>query len=594
MKKKLLSFASLLLAACICVFGLPATASAANSRQGQTVILYTANLRGDIRVLPQVAQLKADYEAEGAEVILADAGNYLQGTVYSTYDSGETVVSLLDTAGYDVVAVGSHEFDFGTGIIGVEEHGVLHQDGTFGQFFNDAAFAGVSANLMVTKDGTTVTVYSANTSITTAGGLEIGFFGICDPNTEHQVLESSLSGLSFADPAETAAAQRQALSGCDLTVCLSNAGTLSEDAADIVIDIGSGDGLAVGAVVLGPDGKVLSSDPVDLSGVGEDAGVAAAVNAYQAEVDAAYPAGSVAKNSVILNGAEKAVRSGETNLGDLWTDALLWFAREGGIANYYDPDAVAAGNDRIQVDADHIVALWNGGNLRDYLHTGDVVMKDLERVLPYPNRVAVVYLTGSQLLEMLEAATQGLPYSDMSNASCAAFLQAAGLKYSVDTSKTYDAGEPYRTHWAKANSINRVSISEVNGKPFDSNAMYAVITSNMIYNGMDSNYICAEKDTEYSTITSAMVRDVVWMYLQQELGGVIGGEYAQPQARISIISSGSDSDGDEENSEVPGGARPEGGEGAPKTGDGIAVPALLVLAALSLLPLAAAVRRKIR
>ena len=46
---------------------------------GNTVILYTANVRGDVDVYAKVAAAKAAYEAEGATVYLVDAGNYLQG-----------------------------------------------------------------------------------------------------------------------------------------------------------------------------------------------------------------------------------------------------------------------------------------------------------------------------------------------------------------------------------------------------------------------------------------------------------------------------------------------------------------------------------
>lgn len=59
----------------------------------------------------------------------------------------------------------------------------------------------------------------------------------------------------------------------------------------------------------------------------------------------------------VLYGADNAARKGETNLGDLWTDALRWFAVSGTINEYFEEDDVTAGNTKIDVDADHIVAL---------------------------------------------------------------------------------------------------------------------------------------------------------------------------------------------------------------------------------------------
>ena len=238
----------------------------------------------------------------------------------------------------------------------------------------------------------------------------------------------------------------------------------------------------------------------------------------------------------VLYGADNAARKGETNLGDLWTDALRWFAASGAINEYFEEDDVTAGNTEIAVDADHIVALWNGGNLRADVAEGSFGAEQLAEVLPYPNKVAVVYMTGAQLMEVLEAASQALPCTEETAAACASFMQVSGLRYTVDTSKEYDKGEAYGDRWFRANSMNRVTIEEVNGQPFDAEAVYAVITSNANFNGMDSSYMFKEAAAanEKSTITTAVVRDVVWLYIAGELNNVIGGAYAQAQGRITV------------------------------------------------------------
>ena len=238
----------------------------------------------------------------------------------------------------------------------------------------------------------------------------------------------------------------------------------------------------------------------------------------------------------VLYGADNAARKGETNLGDLWADALRWFAASGTMNEYFEEDDVAAGNTEIAVDADHIVALWNGGNLRADVAEGKFGAEQLAEVLPYPNKVAVVYMSGAQLLEVLEAASQALPCCEDTAAACASFMQVSGLKYAVDTTKEYDKGEAYGDNWFKAASLNRVTIEEVNGKPFDAEATYAVITSNANFNGMDSSYMlkAAAEENEKSTITTAVVRDVIWLYIAGELNNVIGDPYADAQGRITI------------------------------------------------------------
>ena len=243
-----------------------------------------------------------------------------------------------------------------------------------------------------------------------------------------------------------------------------------------------------------------------------------------------------AYSEVLLSGADDAARKGETNLGDFWADALRWFAASGAINEYFEEDDVAAGITALDVDADHVVALWNAGNLRADINEGKFGAEQLADVLPYPNRVAVIYLSGAELTEALEAASQGLPYSEESAAACAALMQVSGLSYTVDTAKAYDKGEAYGDNWFTAASLGRVEISEVNGQPFDAEATYAVITSNANFNGMDSSYVfkAAAEVNDHSTITTAVVRDVVWLYIADELHNVVGEDYAEPQGRLIV------------------------------------------------------------
>ncbi|MCL1787631.1 MAG: 5'-nucleotidase C-terminal domain-containing protein [Defluviitaleaceae bacterium] len=503
-----------------------------NELDGKTVIIYTANLRGNIDILPQVAALRAAYHLRGADTVLADLGNYLQGTIYSAYDSGRTIIELMDKAGYDVVAIGSREFDFGTGTVGVETHGIIYDHDSLGYLLDEASFQAVASNIVAGEDA--LYAFGANAVVVTASGREVGFFGLTNPDTVNQVLESNLEGLTFLDPETVAAEQAAALADSDLVIGLSNVGAPLFTRGAMVLDVYAGAGLTIGVVVLDNEtNQVLAHSLMNPDELEADEDVAEAVLAAREAVHEEFEAWVVSE--VTFEGSFAASRSGETNTGNLWANALRWFALEGGMVNFFDEDDIDAGNDRLMVAPENVVAIWNGGNLRDFLNAGHVTMNDVRRVLPFPNRVAVMYLTGAQLLEMLEAATQGLPFTGDTFAAAAAFPHVAGIEFTVDTTIPFDAGEAYGNHWFRANSIRRVTIDSINGNAFDPAATYAIITSNAIFNGMDSNYISLERDEEFSTITSAFVVDVVWMYIMQELGGVIGAEYAQPQGNITII-----------------------------------------------------------
>ena len=518
------------LAICLLAGMLPAALTAASlNNDGKIAIVYTGNLRGNISVLPQVVSLTNHLESQGIEVILVDTGNFLQGTIYSAYDSGRTVIELMDQAGYHVVAIGSREFDFGTGVVGVETHGIIFADDSLGQLLEETSFSAVSANIVAGPEA--ISAFLPNTVVTTASGRKVGFFGLTCPGTVNRVLESNLDGLAFQNPVAAAGQQVAALAGTDIVVGLSNAGLGAPVPGAVVIDVQPRLGFTVGILTIDMLGRTSHSF-VDLTEFAPDPVMQTAVDTAREAAREEFPA--FAQSRVTLEGTFAASRSGETNLGNLWTDALLWFANQGGIANFFDEDDIDAGNTGIMVAPENVVAIWNGGNLRDFLNTGDVTRRDLQRVLPFPNRVAVMYLTGAQLLEMIEAATQGLPFTDATFAAAAAFPHVAGMKFTVDTSIPFDAGEAYGNHWFKANSIGRVTINSINGNPFDPDAIYAIITSNAIFNGMDSNYVSLERCREYSTITSAFVVDAVWMFIMQELGGVIDARYAAPQGRITV------------------------------------------------------------
>ena len=141
----------------------------------------------------------------------------------------------------------------------------------------------------------------------------------------------------------------------------------------------------------------------------------------------------------------------------------------------------------VSVPAENVVAITNGGGIRATVKAGDVTKKDINTVLPFGNTLAVVYVTGAELLEALEASTYCTPES------IGGFPQAAGLTFTVKTYEMYDANpEPYpKSTYYGPKSIQRVTIDNVNGKTFDPTATYAVVTNNFVAGGGDTYYAFA-------------------------------------------------------------------------------------------------------
>ena len=82
-----------LLLAVVLVLGLMTGALAADGElAGKTVILHTNDVHGAIGLYAKVAALKKDYAEKGADVILVDAGDYIQGTPYVSDSQGKTAI----------------------------------------------------------------------------------------------------------------------------------------------------------------------------------------------------------------------------------------------------------------------------------------------------------------------------------------------------------------------------------------------------------------------------------------------------------------------------------------------------------------------
>ena len=546
--KKLLS---LLLVLCL-VLSLSCTAFAAEAEKpldGKTVILHSNDVHGAIDLYAAMAALKADYEAQGAEVILADAGDYSQGTVYVSVNKGADAVTMMNATGYDVVTLGNHEFDYG--------YAQLAEN------MKAAKFQVLCADVLG-ADGKTI--YDANTIIE-KGGVKIGFFGLETPEAQTKANPKLIQGLKFlagADGKELydcAAAQVADLKakGADLVVCLAHLGVDESSEPYTSYDLAKNvqgidfiiDGHSHSVMTAGPNGEAIQSTGTAFANIGvitidnatkkiesnelkaiwhkekidgksvtvvdyktRDEKVAAAAKAIIDPIDKAYGE-KFAVSEVALNGAKapNGNRDSETNLGDLITDAMLW---------------KVLADAEITVPEENVVAITNGGGIRASIGVGDVTKKDINTVLPFGNTLAVAYVKGSELLEALEASTYCTPES------IGGFPQVAGMQFTVATYETYDKNDesyPNSTYYGPK-TINRVTIGSINGKDFDPEATYAVITNNFVAGGGDTYYAFAAATNQFDT--GLPLDEVVMEYITKELKGVIGETYAEPAGRIVV------------------------------------------------------------
>ena len=538
MKKKLLSlllaFAMVIsLAACEKkpVMGKDATATE------PVVIVHTNDVHGAIQGYAKVAALADKYEAEGAYVLVLDAGDFSQGDPAVNVSEGATAIEMMNMAGYDAVALGNHEFDYG--------FEALKKNMESAQF--PVLAANVKYNGELAFDDAAV--------FTTPGGTKIGVFGLDTPETATKAHPGKIQGVTFAGGEELYAIAQEMVDmlkneGCNYIICLGHLGIDDETAAtanrsidllekvtgiDVFIDGHSHSteeeivektnaDRKVGDTVITSTGtkienigvvtikdSAITTECVATEGIEipADSEIAARAAAIIAEVDAEY--GTVfAKTEVTLNG-EKAPgnRTEETNLGDLITDALVWKATQEGEA----------------VDA----AITNGGGIRATIEAGDITKKDINTVLPFGNTLSIIKITGSELLEVLEASTFCTPEA------IGGFPQVSGIEFTVDTTKAYDADAEYPgTTYFAPKSINRVTIQSVGGKDFDPAATYTIATNDFMASGGDTYYRFVNATANYDL--GIAMDEVVMQYITEVLGGTVTADkYGEATGRIHVL-----------------------------------------------------------
>ena len=503
---------------------------------GKTIIIHTNDIHGAISRYAYVASLRDNLKGRGADVILVDAGDFSQGTPYVSTTKGLDAITMMNAAGYDFVTLGNHEFDYG--------YDQLRSN------LNFAKFKVLCANIL-NPDGNNL--FTPNAIYTGPSGLRIGFFGMETPETRTKVNPSMIKGLNFLNKSDNyvcAQAQVDELKtqGADLVICLSHLGVDEESAPDgnRSVDLYANtngidfmiDGHSHTVMTAGSAGEPVQSTGTKCDNIGivqidnatktiddhylitlenlaQEVTTSANANLIFQRVNSEYDK-VLGHTAIDLNGQkDPGNRTQETNLGDLITDALKW--------------SVLKEKDALSVDEDHVVAITNGGGIRASIDAGAITKNDINTVLPFGNTVAVVYVTGEELLEVLEASTFCTP------SAIGGYPQTSGIKFTIDTTKPYQQGEAYpdSTYYAPA-AITRVTIESINGKPFSLTDTYAVITNNFCAAGGDTYYRFLSASDQFDT--GIVMDEAVMEYVSEVLGGnVTADKYGDVRGDQTII-----------------------------------------------------------
>jgi len=422
---------------------------------------------------------------QGQNVILLNAGDNFQGSLFYTTYKGTVEAEFLNLMKTDAMVVGNHEFDDG-------------EDG-LAAFLEKVEFPVLGSNVKATeasKLGDRVKEYI----ILDVGGEKVGIVGAVANDTAE--LSSPGESVSIIEDVEgiTAAVKAVQDQGVNKIIALTHVGYPRDLEAiakipgvDVVVGghshtllsnsaegaegpyptmVDNPEGYKVPVVQAASYSKYLGDVKVvfDDSGVvkeasGEPKLLDAKVKPDEAVLARVKELGGpieelkakvVSETSAAIDGSRDTCRAGECQMGNLVADAMLARTKDQGVQ----------------------FAITNGGGLRASIDAGEVTMGEVLEVLPFQNTLATFQLKGSDVVAALEGGVSQI------EEGAGRFPQVSGLRYTLDKSAPAGQGR-----------ISDVQVQTADGgwTPIDANATYTIATNNFMRNGGDGYSLFKEK-----------------------------------------------------------------------------------------------------
>ena len=545
---KLLSFALMV----TITFSTPVTTQAevvSSVGKNDIVILYDNDVHCNVDSYEDMAALKKEMQEQSNYVSVVSCGDYLQGDVIGAISKGKAIVQIMNKVGYDVVAIGNHEFDYGVPRL---------------KSLVKSMNAKVIASNFV-KKSTGKPVFRSYT-IKTYGKKKVAFVGVTTPESFTKSTPAYFQNSKgefiydfYGDSTGKLLAERvqkvvntARKNGADYVVALTHMGTegvttqwdvqhliKNTYGIDVVLDGHSHSTVPsmkvknkngkkitvsstgtkfsnIGQLVIRKNGSITTElIPIDEEHQYEDAETKVYIDQVKAKYDKRLNQ-VIGKTEVDLTtlsaNGERAIRNAETNMGDFCTDAV-----------------------RSAMDAD--VAIINGGGIRADIAAGDITYKDLVSVFPWNNELCVIEATGQQIKDALELGAKNYPEEN------GGFMQVSGMKYVIDASVPSSVVTDEQTGmFEKVDGTYRVKDIQVWNT---ARTKYEPIKLKKTYKLAGINYTLRQNGDGFTMFDgNKVIKDNVMLdtqslsiYLTDVLDGVVGEDYKDPagQGRITII-----------------------------------------------------------
>lgn len=494
------------------------------------IILYENDVHCEIDGYSVLSALRNELKQEHAHVGIVTSGDFLQGGSLGSISKGEYIVRLMNLVGYDAIALGNHEFDYG-----------LDRLYELADMLDTKP---ICANFQKIGEGECFEPYS----IVSYGDVKIAYIGITTPSTPDktsfptQFVDENKNPIYTFSKTNLAAVVQENINqaraeGADFVIALSHLGDENEggyNAIDLVRETAGFDAVLdahshsviesktlvdkegnevvytstgtkfanIGKLTI--SGDKITTELISLENYNKkDPILDAAITQIKIEY-AEVGNKKVADCDFNLithdSAGNRLVRVTETNLGNLIADAF-----------------------RNVLGAD--IAYFNGGGIRSDIKSGKISYNDLLNVLPFNNTGVVVEVNGETVLKMLDAAVAKWPEEN------ANFPHVSGVMFMVNTQEEANL---------RVYGVQILNPETGAYEPLEIDKMYTVASNNFILLECGDGMTMFEGAKVVSD-TGILDVEILENYITQNLGGVIDEKYARVNLHV-VFTEGFQSD----------------------------------------------------
>lgn len=361
----------------------------------QITIFYTADEHGWLNdaekadgaaALMSIWKEKEGYDINNDEFVVVSGGDMWTGSSVSTLFNGYSMLEVMNTLGYDVAALGNHEFDFTIDTLALRAE--------------QSNFPFLAANLTY-EDGS-IPSFAKPYTIINANGLKVGVLGLANIATPATANPSAMEGLVFS-PYNKALRQYMPeleKDGADFVIIV---GHICKEEMESLVPIANEYGIPLitgghchSEVLEKQDGVLLIETGAYLTSYIK----------VVMEYDARHDIASVleyeyVENASALRDEDMAaiVNKWDTKAHDQ-LGKVIGYTESGIARKSKEMEAFVADSWLSMIDADFVMV--NKGGIRQDIETGDITLGTILGLLPFNNEIVKMTFTADEMNDFVK------------------------------------------------------------------------------------------------------------------------------------------------------------------------------------------------